>query len=267
MEPFFVHLIKSSAVLLLFLGSYHFFLKGETLFNSNRWFLLVGLMSSLIAPFITITKTVWVPLPPETSVEPLYAFAATADPQTEVHVVESFNWIRLLTIIYLSGVVLFGIRLFWQLYQIRNIKKNSTIEREAQFYHAKTHQQIAPFSFFNYIFYYPFQFSSKELNTVLDHEKVHVSEYHSLDVIIMELFLVFMWFNPATWYYKLVIKQNLEFLADSKSQKDSSERKFYQYLMLKQTLGPNYASITNPFYNSLIKKRIVMLNKKPSKKL
>ncbi|GGD71347.1 hypothetical protein GCM10011412_06160 [Maribacter cobaltidurans] len=83
----------------------------------------------------------------------------------------------------------------------------------------------------------------------------------------MELFLILQWFNPFTWLYRKSLKENLEFLADAHVYESQKDKKEYQYLLLKQAVGQQNLSIVNPFFNSLIKKRIVMINQNPSKKL
>src|SRR5690606_9228544 len=59
---------------------------------------------------------------------------------------------------------------------------------------------------------------------------------------------------------------NLEFIADSGALKNLSDKKAYQFTLLKVTTHEHCVEITNHFYQSLIKKRIVMLNKNQSKK-
>ncbi|GAA0725291.1 hypothetical protein GCM10009430_30700 [Aquimarina litoralis] len=69
--------------------------------------------------------------------------------------------------------------------------------------------------------------------------------------------------NPLSWLYKKSLQQNLEFIADQEATRDLSSIKDYQLTLVKVS-ATNYSSITNNFYQSLIKKRIVMLNKKES---
>ena len=83
----------------------------------------------------------------------------------------------------------------------------------------------------------------------------------------MEIFLALQWFNPFAWYYRIAIKQNLEFLADTDNTEIKLNKKDYQYILLKQAVGQQNLSIINPFFNSLIKKRIVMINQQKSKKV
>lgn len=265
MESILIHLLKSSIVLILFLGTYQLFLKRETFFATNRFFLLFGVLVATMFPFITLTKTVYVNPTPIVNT----AFIAITETASEAIVVPSpiFNWINLLIAIYTIGVICFGIRLVLQLYTIKSIKKEAEITVEKEFYHVKTSKNISPFSFFKNIFYNPFQFSTSELNTIIKHEKVHARQLHSFDVLFIEIVLILLWFNPAIWWYKRIVKQNLEFIADAKTSSLVTSKKAYQYLMLKQATGNYSISIATPFFNSIIKKRIVMLNQNQSKRV
>ncbi|WP_394970517.1 peptidoglycan DD-metalloendopeptidase family protein [uncultured Croceitalea sp.] len=186
---------------------------------------------------------------------------------TNVNSTASFNWTSLILTIYLLGVSYFAVKLLIQLSTIKKIKKTSDIIEDDNFYHVKTKKQISPFSFFKHIFYFPKQFKGAELRTIIEHEKVHARELHSIDILLTEILFIILWFNPIIWFYRIIIKQNLEFLADAKTCALDQDKKNYQYLMLKQALGNHNISIANPFYNSIIKKRIVMLNQNQSKSI
>lgn len=283
MEVFFEHLLKSFGVLLLFLVSYHLFLKKETQFVSNRWFLVAGLVLSLALPFVTLTKTV-VREPLEAST----ALAGTISNQavgTSPFANNAFDWMMVALVIYLLGVCFFSLKLIHQINAIKQIKKQAEIIEEDECFHVRTRFHISPFSFFRHIFYHPNQFERRELETILAHEKVHVRQMHTLDILLAEAVFILQWCNPVVWMYKSAIKQNLEFLADSKTCEINDDKKFYQYLMLKQATKHSNLAIANPFYNSItrltifgktiawfrpfgqVKKRIVMLNQNQSKKM
>ncbi|MCL6265172.1 M56 family metallopeptidase [Flagellimonas myxillae] len=263
MEPFFLHLLKSSGVMLLFLGCYLLLLRNETFFNGNRWFLLGGIGLALLAPFAPITETVLV--------APLNVYQSTYSVvPTEVSnskgIFDFLDWETAVLLAYLLGVLFFGGRLLLQFLAIKKLIKSGMLYKDHPFYHVRTLRDVSPFSFFRYIFYHKETFDPSELKSVIAHEKVHAREYHSVDILIMEAVMVLFWFNPFIWWYRNCLKQNLEFLADAKSCSEGEGKKFYQYLMLKQVLGPHRLTLANPFYNSLIKKRIVMLNQNHSKK-
>jgi hypothetical protein len=60
MEAIFIYIIKTSGLITLFYLAYHILLRKETFFTSNRWFLLSGLITSIVLPFVVYTKIIWV---------------------------------------------------------------------------------------------------------------------------------------------------------------------------------------------------------------
>ncbi|MET1260123.1 M56 family metallopeptidase [Flagellimonas sp. DF-77] len=259
MQDIILHLIKSSGILFLFYGSYMLFLKKETLFTENRWFLALGLLTSLLLPFYKIKQTVIIPALPNLATGEFIPTATALDTPTPI---DWWFWIGLL---YGSVAAVLLLRFLIQLVALGQLASRSEIERVVPFYHVRTKKTIAPFSFFKYIYYNPRQFETEELDSVIAHEEVHAKQYHSLDVLLLELCCILLWFNPVVWLYKTSIKQNLEFIADAETCK-AFDKKTYQYLMLRQAVGQDTLALTNSFYNSLIKKRIVMLNQNQSKK-
>jgi TonB-dependent SusC/RagA subfamily outer membrane receptor len=151
-------------------------------------------------------------------------------------------------------------------YKLNSIIKGKKIQQQADFKFIDLNENIAPFSYFEYIVYNSSLYSSSELENILEHEKVHSDQNHTVDVLISRVFCILFWFNPIIWLYKKAITQNLEFIADSEAFKKIEDKKAYQYMLLKITTHQSCVAITNHFYQSLIKKRIVMLNKNQSKK-
>lgn len=108
-------------------------------------------------------------------------------------------------------------------------------------------------------------FTEEELQHILMHESIHVKQKHSFDVLIGKVFCAIFWVNPIIWFYRKAMLQNLEFIADNETFQQIENKYLYQKTLLKVVTHQHDLSITNQFYQSLIKKRIVMLNKNQSK--
>ncbi|MFV8270036.1 M56 family metallopeptidase [Flavobacterium sp. GT2N3] len=262
MEAFYIYLIKSSGLIALFYLAYHFMLRKETFFTSNRWFLLLGLLTSVLLPLVVYTKIILVAPSAEN-------FDWSRIPVTNSLENDAFtiNWYLISGITYAIGLVAFLVKFAFDFYSLHTVLKGKNIQNQADFKFIDTTENVAPFSYFNTIVYNSSLYSSSELENILEHEKVHSDQNHTIDVLISRLFCVLFWFNPLIWLYKKAILQNLEFIADSEASKKISDKKAYQFTLLKITTHENCVAITNHFYQSLIKKRIVMLNKNQSKKL
>lgn len=243
---------------MVFFLIYEVLLKRDTFFEANRHFLLSGLTAAFILPLVTITKYIEVqPLTLEDagSIQLTAALPGTGP---------GFNWTYLIYTIYIIGLVLFCLKFLFQLLSLKGLIKDQGRKREGGYLLVETKNNIAPFSFFHYIFYNPDLYNATELEAILRHEKAHCSQWHSIDVMLAHLASIFLWMNPLAWLYKKNIRQNLEFLADASAAKEISSIRAYQYTMLKVSGVSLCTLITNTFYNSLIKKRIVMLHKSKS---
>jgi hypothetical protein len=271
MENLIIYIAKASLVLALFLLAYNCFLKKETFFTTNRWYLLAGLITSVVLPFISYTKVIWVDPAPATAYNTIdlqqLVMWQQAQAQTPATPEFTINWFDVLAGMYLAGVLFFLIRFFIDLYSLRKLISNRPIVKDGHFLMVDSTGIKSPFSFFNYIVYNSAVLGEEELQSIICHEKVHSRQNHSLDMIIAQLFCVAFWFNPFSWMYKKSISQNLEFIADAEATKLIADKQAYQKTLLKITVQPECIAITNHFYQSLIKKRIVMLNKQQSKKI
>ena len=256
------YLIKVSAILILFYVCYKIFLNGETFFESNRSFLLLGLVLAFLLPLITITK--YIAVEPTINESAFVLDDALLQSQLMLENNSSF-FITLITYLYVVGVLFCLGRFLLQFKALISLLIKSTKQRVASYIYVITKNIISPFSFFNWIVFNPNQFSDIELEQIINHEKVHAKQLHSIDILLAELICIVLWFNPLVWLYKKDLRQNLEFIADKNAQATTNCKKSYQHLLLKTSL-PNYKiALTNNFYNSLIKKRIVMLHKNKSK--
>jgi len=262
MEALLIYIAKSSGLIVLFYCAYYFLLRKETFFSSNRWFLLTGLITSAILPFFVYTKTVWIdPVP-----IPTLDFAEANLVQNIEAEGFEINWFYVVLAIYSIGFVALLIKFGIDYYSLRSVLKGKKIQQQADFKFIDTNENIAPFSYFEYIVYNSSMYTPVELENIIEHEKVHSDQNHTIDVLVSRAFCMLFWFNPVIWFYKKAITQNLEFIADKEAAEKLADKKAYQYTLLKITTHENCVAITNHFYQSLIKKRIVMLNKNQSKK-
>ncbi|HEX9152739.1 MAG TPA: M56 family metallopeptidase, partial [Flavobacterium sp.] len=261
METLFSYLIKSSGLIVLFYLAYFFTLRKETFFTSNRWFLLAGLFTAVLLPFVFITKIIWV----EPAAHPINWSSVPVTNYTPEKTFEDYFPV-LMALAYGIGILLLLLKFVVDFYSLNSVLRGKSVQQQADFKFLDVAENVAPFSYFNTIVYNSSLYSASELENILEHEKVHSEQNHTIDVLISRLFCIVFWFNPFIWLYKKAILQNLEFIADHEATKKISDKKAYQITLLKITTHKNCVAITNHFYQSLIKKRIVMLNKNQSKK-
>jgi hypothetical protein len=261
METIFIYLLKVNGLIAVFYLAYYFLVQKETFFNSNRWFLLSGLLTSVLMPLFFVTKVILVEKTPKIF-DAIHNTNSKFSPIPE----ERLDWNLIISGLYLIVIIILLSFIFSNLYSFFKLINNKKVEFKKPFALVDIRENINPFSFFKYIVFNSDLYSKVELENILNHEKVHSREKHSIDVLIARFFCAVFWFNPFIWLYKKAILQNLEYIADQKAIENIEDKKAYQMTLLRVVTDQNCLSITNNFYQSLIKKRIVMLNKNQSKK-
>src|SRR6187551_2838303 len=117
METLFIYIAKSSGLIGMFYIAYYFLLRKETFFTANRWFLLAGLLTSVILPWIVFTTVVWV--------EPTPTIDWSKIPRSAPIQKETFeiNWYLILAIAYIVGTALFLMQFVFDFYNLNRVLK------------------------------------------------------------------------------------------------------------------------------------------------
>jgi hypothetical protein len=108
------------------------------------------------------------------------------------------NW---LIYLYWFGVAAFSVNFLLQLVLIlyKGYRNPAIIDGKFRIVELDTNE--APSSFGNIIFINPSKYDWETYNQILLHEKIHIRQQHTLDILIAELVLIFQWFNPFAWIY------------------------------------------------------------------
>ena len=256
-----IYLLKSAAILAIFYSIYRIFLEKETFFSTNRHFLIAGILCAATFPVLTFTQLVYIdPLP----IDSLQIDESMLVIKSSEGAAASINWWQWGFYIYFTGFLIMSVRFLMQLASMFKFLVGKPGKKIAGFRFIENNDLDAPFSFFNYIIYNPQNHSADELEMILAHEKTHARQLHTLDILLAQVLLIVQWFNPIAWFYKKKIEQNLEFLADKEALSEITNRKTYQLTLLKVSFAGQTPALANNFYQSFIKKRIVMLNKNES---
>lgn len=264
MPVLFSYIVKLSISLAVIFLFYQLVLRKVTFYNWNRLYLLIYTIACFLIPFIDINPVLhrneWNEI---SIVQWIPAIHNVREVNTENAF--SFNYWNLISLLFVSGIIVLLGRLLLQLISFKKmIKKASLISSEGLKIY-QVNDSIIPFSFGNSIFINRELHSAAELEEIIRHEFVHVKQKHSIDIIWGEMLCIMNWYNPFAWLLKKVIRQNLEFIADNKVVENGIDKKQYQYLLLK-VIGNNQYSIATQFNFSSLKKRIAMMNKTKSAK-
>lgn len=234
-------IVLSSGFLLL---CYMLFLHKEKYHQLNRFYLLFSLAFSSLLPFIKFSVPVQ-PLMPNTQ-----SFLTTV---TEAPAIP-FGMV-----LYVAGAALFFILFLLRLFKVlKQIIGKHFIELNGLKVMDNPEQKV-PFSFFHYVVVDSTTFELDELDLVLRHEAAHAQQWHTLDILFVELVGVVCWFNPFVWAYKSALKSQHEYAADASVIHSNVPRNDYFDLILKQIRHQNRLAPVHSFSATAVKSRIRMM--------
>jgi beta-lactamase regulating signal transducer with metallopeptidase domain len=245
----------------VFLIIYRFWLQKETFFNANRVYLLLTSLISIAIPFIVEILS-FSNLNPQNQQLQEVVFTATNIQLPEIVLSTSKNIDQFPFVfwIYIFGVSLTSFLFFNKVSKIYMLISRNNKQKTANYTLVLLPNSTAAFSFMSFIFLGE---DIREYKYLLNHEKVHVIQKHSWDLLWFELLKIVFWFNPLIYLYQKSINALHEYIADSISIK--SQKTEYFNLLLNGFFKIENMAFVNQFYHqSLIKKRIIMMTKNNS---
>ena len=245
---FAIYIILANVCLAILLGFYKVFLKKETFFQLNRAYLLCAVLISFILPAI---HTNWAE---QLAVTQQLKYAIIAQPVTiltnSTDVGFHLTLIQAAFTLYITGVTVLSIYLFFRLLAIRKIIISSTDTSSYSFFRKVYLGGIAPGN-----------------HLICEHENIHAEQWHSADILFIEIIIIFNWFNPAVYFFRKELKNVHEFIADEGALKYAGNKREYAMLLLSQTFETPITNLVNTFFNqNLLKQRIMMIQKNKSPK-
>lgn len=262
-----IYLLKANFCLVAFYAFYWGFLRKNTFFVANRFYLLGAILVSFLMPLIKIKHNYdfgnSLPLTinelPFESLKPI------------VYQSISYNisWFDIVSTIYLTGLILFLGRFIYSMTKVYFLLINGDPISEEEtrtgrnYWLLRSNEAFSSYSFFNFLI-----LNREDLyynrNMVTDHEEVHIAQWHSFDVLLMEFVQIFCWFSPIVGFYKESLRKIHEFIADEIV--SEGEKAEYAEFLFAYNFKTNASSLGNNFFkDSLLKERIMMMMKERSK--
>lgn len=283
-------LSQASLIIIATLCIYRFLLEKETRYTLNRWILF----SCMILAFILPQLKVDVSIPYEISqyfVEEVKSTASVLNYTRETlsnEVIDAevlilpeidrqsssasistppkpiFNWPKILLGIYFLGASFMLARFILNLLSLIHHIQILPKEKLGKYTLLKLQKGEGSYSFFNYLFINSQKLDHSTLSQVLSHEGIHADQKHSIDILLSEMLIIILWFNPFAWIYKQKVKQNLEYLTDAAMLKKGADKTDYQFSLLRVSASGLASRLVLNYSQSLLKKRILMMNAKKS---
>lgn len=268
-----IYALESLTCLAIFYLIYHFFLRKESSFYYNRGFLLTALMLSLSFPLMNFNYD------PSTTPQVLNSIHQVGNGVSDEPIIEAQKaysytitaksqrpfllWWEILLIIYAAGLLIQGLQLIGHIRSIKEViwyKRHNTRFKDNHFV-VQTDGTLPTFAFFNYLFWdNTLTLNEFESKQILEHEKAHIREGHSYDIILIEILKAIFWFNPLIYLYKGLLEEAHEYAADRAVARQSSSSEYSRVLVrvVFQKMGLDLAS---HFNRNKVLKRVKMLER------
>lgn len=244
----------------LFLFVYDAFLSKETFFTKNRWYLLTTSILSFVIPLIKI-PFLQESLPNQVST---LLPEVVLSPQTVLEQTSLISSVSYMNILFWLGVSLFAVLFLRKVWRLLSLINSHSMEKRGKYKLIYLSDSKEAFSFFNYIFIGE-NISNAEEKKIIQHELVHSSQRHSIDLLFFEILKIFMWFNPLVYVYQRRVSMLHEYISDEAVVKSSSKKEYMNQLINEVFDVQNISFVNQFFIGSFIKKRIKMLSREKSK--
>ena len=263
MNALLIYMIKAAIYLAGFYLVYRVFLSRDTLYGRNRTFILLSAISAMILPLITFrtNNSLEVPVFGKVLSEIFISgdAANSSASAADNSLLPGYKW---LVIIYVSGVIFFGFKLIFDFLELAYLigTREKGKSHIIKFHGLNT----AGFSAFGHIFVSS-RLTPEEACEIIKHEQNHLNHHHSADIILIELVMLFQWFNPVVYFFSRSLRAVHEYQADEECINLGISVNNYQKLLMNQIFKSKIFTITNSFSNpSLVKKRMIMMTKERS---
>lgn len=233
---------------------YRSFLYKETFYQLNRFVLLISIIAAFTLPLI--------PLPEALSLKNLISRPFSIWANAAAEHLTMYQW---LSAIYWGGVIIFLLNTFIQFGTVIYHRLKYPVICDKEYNIVELPGNKAPFSFGKTIFINPALYNWETYEMILLHEKEHIRQRHSIDLVVAECMLALQWWNPFAWKLYRSVAVNIEFLTDDTVlQKHKVNKSDYQFNLL-QVAAPNSSlQMANAYNQSLLKKRMIMMNRQRS---
>lgn len=279
----FNYLIIASACLTVFYLTYLLVFRQSTQFKQMRYFLIFSMLIACVLPFnrfqlgtdymakadaSKLTEFIATPdFEPSISEIQNEEVSQTANYKQPTNIqsqktteVVSINWAALLLYLYFAVAIMLLIRIIVQIIVAAKLYATSAKMNDGSYKIIDLQKQNTHFTLFRWIFINKEICTSDAYNQVLKHEKIHAQQYHSFDVLLIELLSAVMWFNPFVWMLRKSLKLVHEFLADEGVLSTGVNKFQYQQLLINQVAEASLVGFSSSFNSSTIKKRMKIMN-------
>lgn len=274
MQSFLVYILQAAGCISIAWLFYKALLEKKTRVKTIRLYFLIAMVVSMLAPLSPFAIRTSLFAPTDRSVmENAGGQVNSIDAKTvkkhsgafvpaKAEAGETWDVVATLFYLYLAITAFFLLRMGRELATITRCYRKGAKEKWNNLQIVWNDEYKASFSFFRLIFLNKIHLTGQELDKVLAHEKVHATQYHSADVLLIQLLTAVMWFNPFVWAMRNAVQLVHEYLADEGVLETGIDKVQYQQSLLDHITESRFVTIASSFKHSLIKKRFLMMSAK-----
>ena len=258
MTGFLIYDAKVAVLIVVFYMFYRLLLSKETFHCVNRVVLLSTALLSFILPLCVITthQTVVLDAVPMVSVGNVQMEMATDE--------QPAQWQYVIPLLYIIGVVVVlshTLLSVWRVLML--VRRSERIPQADGTTLCVVPDEVPPFSFCSFIVMNRNDYNIGD-SAILAHERGHIRQHHSCDVLLVDLLTALQWFNPAMWMLRADLRAIHEYEADGAVLSQGINARQYQYLLITKAASIGGYSIANGISHSTLKNRITMMLHKKS---
>lgn len=251
------YLLLAATATALFFAAYWLLMRREKRHQMVRFYLLGTLLLTFLLPAVHLHIAVphqYVMNEGATGIFPTLTYqTAETSPtgQTSPILQADINWLLWL---WLAGAVAATAILLVRLVSLWRRMRGMPFEECDGVLVALLDDDTPAFSFGRRIVVGTRGFSEAEVQQLVGHERVHVRQRHTADIMFCELAKAMLWFDPFIYLYARELKRVHEYIADSEMMSADYAELFYH-----QVSGRRYSPLANSFDYRMVHQRIAMM--------
>lgn len=266
-----IYIIKSAIILGMLYSCYYILLNKETFHRFNRMVLVGIMLLSLGLPLMKTTTERPTAVNTEIytlqtrMVEPI-AVSQQRHKEMKVETEKSVSWGDVISIIYYVGVgisvLVLAVQILFLYKQMRVGLRHTDSEGNTVILQSG---KVAPYSIFHFIVMSVEDYEHNR-TSILTHEQEHIRLHHTYDLMLFEAVKALQWFNPFVWFLGTNLKAVHEYEADEAVINQGIDAIQYQQLLVTKAVGNRLQPFANNLRRGSLKKRIIMMYQKKSKR-
>ena len=251
------YILEANLYLVVFYLMYKLLLQGTTFYSANRYFLVCSIAAAFTIPLLQLGF-----LKPQALITTELEYYDIPLETLEIETIETQSALTIENYVvytYIALSVCLGLKFLLAIAKITKLYFANRKHKSAKYTLVELPTEQSAFSFFNVLFIHP---SMAKNDAILTHEKIHIREKHSFDIILLELLKIICWFNPIVYFIKNDLRLLHEYIADENTTAATISKHEYAMFLIENSIGAFSPSLVNQFFNqSILKSRINMLNK------